>query len=322
MARSTPIALSMLAFVTSACASYVDKPYQRIYVTTPGAENAECVLRAGKSKEIAHPPQEITIRNNSEPLAVTCHAPENRVRTVRYQAAKVESAKYNIATGYAPGMYYDYVEGSLYKYPERAVVNFKGVEARPNPLPQYQYATTPAPKEAGIENFGPGRSLLSWDEVSRSSSAASSSDGKNGESDSLEAPVPLPGKKDSGGSYGSEQDQAARQESTNAPDKEDTQANTPRESTSDPAEQSQSDSEGKEARTKQLRFRKESRTQSFSASETDQASAASAPVSFEARARREARNANEKQPQSGNSETGNSEITGAIDKPTRLYSGD
>ena len=316
MARTTPIALSALALLTSACASYVDKPYQRIHVSTPGAKNAECILKAGKSKAIAHPPQKVTIRNNNKPLDVTCRAPGNRLRQLSFQPAKVESAKYNIATGYAPGMYYDYVEGSLHKYPEQVVVDFKGVEARPNPLPQYQYATAPAPRDAGIENFGPGRSLLSWEELSRSSSKNASSDSKNGESEDqsedLRAPVPLPEKKDTSDVNASEQGQNAQ--SSAEPQPQNTKADasqnrSERAGTTESQSGGMSDSVGTVGPTPINPAPKTQKSGNNGATRT--------PSSFEARARQDARSANQKQPQSGRREN-----TRAIDRPTRLYSGD
>ena len=324
MAKTTPIALFVLALVlvTSACASYVDKPYQRIYVTTPGAENAECILRAGKSKAIAHPPQEVTIRNNNESLAITCHTPENRVRTVRYQAEKVESPKYNIPTGYASGMNYDYVEGERYKYPERAVVIFKGIEAGPNPLPKYQYATTPSPTTAGIENFDPGRSLLPWEELNRLSSERSSSEGKNGDSESPDAPLPLPGKKDSADVSAPKQGQI-NQSSANSKrsdTKTDTDQNTAEQSgTTESQSGSTSDTVSTVSPT---RIKPNSR-----AGSTRDSDASRTLSTFEARARRDARSADQKQPQSDNSETDNSETdnsktTGSVNRPIRLYSGD
>lgn len=318
MARSTLIALSALAIIIGGCASYIDKPYQRIHLSTPGAKNAECILEAGGSKAIARPPQKITIRNNDEPLNVTCRAPGNRVRHVSYQPSRVESAKYNIATGYAPGMYYDHVERSLYTYPDNIVVDFKNVEARPNTLPDYQYATTPAPTEAPIENFGPGRSLLSWEEKQPSSDAQSASDnkGKN-ESSAVSVPTPLPGKKDMTGAQSSQT--SDRDMSKAATSQSAAQDNMTQEQT---GSQNKDTGAGQESTTKrtaaepvniQPRPSEESQAQS-SSSGANRGDRGNSSSSFEARARQQAQEANQAEPQSGGDGAGN-----AMSSPTQLY---
>lgn len=133
-----------LIMALSACASINDTPNQEIYVQTPGAKGARCILSTQDFRAIAYPPKPVLMRRMADPLKVTCQAPGNREKTVVVRSHINPTATANALTAVV-GVAYDSVSGALYEYPSPIIVDFRNVRAGPQEMPLYHSADTVSP---------------------------------------------------------------------------------------------------------------------------------------------------------------------------------
>ncbi len=129
--------LSVLAlFLTTGCAYTTEKQIQEITIETPGAENARCEVIVDGIPYDVRPPETTTIFKSQEDLIIDCKAPGNRDRRLVISPQKSSMAMMNASTAMA-GLIWDKASGALYRYPERVIVDFTGLESSSYGLPQH-----------------------------------------------------------------------------------------------------------------------------------------------------------------------------------------
>lgn len=133
-----------VAFALGACASAIDTGNQKLYIQTPGATEARCVLKTEEFRLVAYPPKPVLIRRMADPLTVTCQAPGNREKVVVVRPVMNKTAVANAGTA-GLGAVYDHFSGALYEYPSPVIVSFSNVRARAQTMPAYHAPDTVSP---------------------------------------------------------------------------------------------------------------------------------------------------------------------------------
>lgn len=176
------LALSVLALTAlslGACAKPdIHFQTQKVKIETPGADNAKCYLHNTDYKYVAYTGQTLTMNRTVEDVNVTCHAEGNRTSKIIVPIQKNK-------VGY-----------NAHMLPEVISVDFRGVPARPYPLPDYhneylgkyplptevEYVGPTTPSMGDDEPFQPGATLNKRKRVS----ANPFSDGYTSKSDSYD----------------------------------------------------------------------------------------------------------------------------------------
>lgn len=147
----------------SACSSVVDGSMQEVYVETPGATTSVCHLDNGGSMYRVNPPEKIFITKSHLPVKVNCVASGNRNKTIEIEPILLKSTLFNVANGVIPGVAHDYYSGSMYKYPDNIIVDFRDMAVTSNKLPDYYSYDSIEPVKYGLEEFRPKVPTLSED---------------------------------------------------------------------------------------------------------------------------------------------------------------
>jgi hypothetical protein len=163
------IPATALLLTLSACATYFEGAQQQITFETPGAENSICIIQTGATgmKYQVRPPQTIWIKKSREDMNVTCEAPGNRIATTHAESTTSGKTFWNIFN-VGLGAAYDGESGTIFKYPEKIVIDFAGIMPQPEAMPAYHNmdALDPA-HEAMIEDFGPDEPALKSDAATK-----------------------------------------------------------------------------------------------------------------------------------------------------------
>ncbi|NCO03059.1 MAG: hypothetical protein GW903_02570 [Alphaproteobacteria bacterium] len=145
------LALSVLmltALSLAACAKPdIHFQTQNVKLETPGADNAKCHLHNTDYRYVAYTGQTITMNRTVEDVTVTCYAEGNRMSQIMVPVEKYK-------------MGYD-----AHLLPQVISVDFRGVPARPYPLPDYHneyLGKYPLPTE--VEYMGPATPSMGADE--------------------------------------------------------------------------------------------------------------------------------------------------------------
>lgn len=112
-------ALTFAGVALTGCNTMVQDNYQKIYVTTPGVDNASCDMYTRKNFYGVVTPREVLVERSKLPLTVICS------KSGYYNASVVVRPKYkapgmplNVLNGILPGAGYDIGSGSIYDYPD------------------------------------------------------------------------------------------------------------------------------------------------------------------------------------------------------------
>lgn len=141
--------------VLSGCATMLEGQSQKLTLLTPGATNAECTLYNKDMRYIIRTGETRNIMKSSENLTVDCYAEGNRKRTLIVDSQFEPVALANVANGVVPGVAYDHFSKALYAYPATLTVDFSGVPAQPNDLPEYMRPELRNTYNGELESFGP-----------------------------------------------------------------------------------------------------------------------------------------------------------------------
>jgi hypothetical protein len=154
--------LSVAVLAVSGCARIFDGSTQRVTIETPGAEGAACFLENEEFRYKLYAPQTITMTKTRKPLHVRCLAPGNRQKEIIVTPEIEESAKWN-ALNLGVGAVADYESFSLYRLPDKIVVDFRDMEPKGMPTPKYDRFLRKHPELRGYEEFRPGLPALQRD---------------------------------------------------------------------------------------------------------------------------------------------------------------
>ncbi len=153
-----------LIFLVSACAWTTQTSLQDVAFETPGALDAECEVLVGKTKYVVHPPQTIILPKSVETMHVNCLAPGGREKSWEYLPKVSPMILADSTLGMAPAIW-DHYSGALYYYPDKVVIDFRGVPTVPIPLPSYHNPDTVPPRLSGLDEETPGMPGLNADPV-------------------------------------------------------------------------------------------------------------------------------------------------------------
>lgn len=149
--------------VLSGCATMVEGQSQKLTLLTPGATNAECTLYNKDMRYLIRTGETRNIMKSPENLTVECYAEGNRKRTLIVDSQFEPVAIANVANGVVPGVAYDHFTKALYAYPATLTVDFSGIPAQPNDLPEYMRPELRNTYHGDIESYGPGTSKVPSD---------------------------------------------------------------------------------------------------------------------------------------------------------------
>lgn len=159
-------ALSLLGIlVLASCAYMQDRSIQNVTVVTPGAYNAICYMYVEGLRYRVRPPQTVNISKSSEDLILDCFAPGNKHHKVVIKAEISNKIYRNVTNGVLPGLSWDYFSGSIYKYPERVVVDFTNTPVSPEAMPAQNQPDIKQPEEYPLEEYLPGTPRLNSDRL-------------------------------------------------------------------------------------------------------------------------------------------------------------
>lgn len=146
----------------SACAYAIDKQIQDIEFTAKGAEDALCHIYTAGTHYKVRPPGIVTVSNTEQPMMVDCLAPGNR-RTKFEVPAKTNATTFLNLGNAGAGLPWDYASGAMFKYPDEIVVDFTGIESRPQDLPAQNNPDIKQPEEYELEEFSPALPRMNMD---------------------------------------------------------------------------------------------------------------------------------------------------------------
>jgi hypothetical protein len=166
MIRKIPSAACLLLLLTG-CSSVIFTSSQDMTVVTPGAEKAVCYLERPGFRTRIWTPATIKVTKSRGPMSIDCFASGNRERKV-----VVTPGGGPIVQGGDPHFRftetYDDETAALYRYPDKVVIDFTGVEPSKMPLPDYQRMFQDHPEMVGMEVFRPGEAALPGDRMAGS----------------------------------------------------------------------------------------------------------------------------------------------------------
>lgn len=157
------IALFLLVFSLSGCASALESATQDVTFLTPGTHDSLCYVDNGETKYRVWPPETRRIGKRPGPLTVKCFADGNREKTVVIDQESQPVALANAFNGFAPGLFVDYKTGALFIYPDTVTVDFTDMSPQSQALPNYELLLREDPSLFGMEEFRPGRPALMRD---------------------------------------------------------------------------------------------------------------------------------------------------------------
>lgn len=169
----------------SACATYTEGSQQQITFETPSAENAVCEVRTGVNELVyrVRPPQTVWVKKSRKDMKIICEAPGNRIAEQTVKSTLSSTTFGNVANGILPGVVYDGESGAMFKYPDLIQIDFAGITAKMNPMPDYHNLDGLQPVNE-VEDYGPSvpkgagdlaektRHQSAWDEFHHEESAA------------------------------------------------------------------------------------------------------------------------------------------------------
>lgn len=154
------LALLLLTFSLTSCASVFGEATQEVTILTPGANDSVCQIDNGEVLYRTWPPQTLTVAKRPGDLVVRCLADGNREKTVVIDPQHVGTTLANVFNGFAPGLFVDYQTGALFEYPNVITVDFTEIAARKMPPPAYHRHLEENPELFGMEEFRSGRAAL------------------------------------------------------------------------------------------------------------------------------------------------------------------
>jgi hypothetical protein len=127
--------------VLSGCNTYMQDVYQKIYVKTPGVDNASCDLYTESNRYNVVTARLVVVERSNLPLTVICK------KSGYYQASVIVKPEVqapgmplNLINGFVPGATYDIASKSIYEYPDTITVVLL-------PMPPQQLPPEPVPEE-------------------------------------------------------------------------------------------------------------------------------------------------------------------------------
>jgi hypothetical protein len=116
-------ALAPMIISLAGCNTLVQDNYQKIYVRTPGVDNASCDLYTRKNYYAVVTAREVVVERSKLPLTVICD------KSGYYKASVIVRSELampgmplNLLNGFVPGASYDVASGSIYNYPDTITV--------------------------------------------------------------------------------------------------------------------------------------------------------------------------------------------------------
>lgn len=135
---------------------------QDVTVTTPGAQNAMCMVYIKGLRYRFYPPQTTKVPQADDDVIVDCLAPGNRRKKVTIDPDMSVYGFFNIANA-GIGAAWDILSGAMFLYPRTIEIDFRDVPVRPMPLPTYNNPDIIQPEEHDLEEFLPGEPYLNSD---------------------------------------------------------------------------------------------------------------------------------------------------------------
>ena len=154
--------------ILGACTTFIEKSIQEVEFVTPGAQGAVCNIYVEKLRYKIHPPITVTIHKSKKEMVVDCRAPGNRRQKLFIEPEIDPTSTWNLANAGA-GYVYDYMSKSLFKYPERVIVDFTGAAVTAMPQPAQNNPDIKQPEEYELEEFGPSKPKMNMDKYYKES---------------------------------------------------------------------------------------------------------------------------------------------------------
>ncbi len=114
-----------MAFTVVGCATYYNKPYQKISVHT-GVDSVKCTLETEKAKYIVIAPDVVNVERSPYEMRIICekagYLPAAKLLT---PVVDVYYMHVNLLNALVPGTAYDIASRAIYFYPEIVTMNMK-----------------------------------------------------------------------------------------------------------------------------------------------------------------------------------------------------
>jgi len=135
------------AFALAGCNTLVQDNYQKIYVRTPGVDNASCDLYTRSNYYSVMTPREVIIERSKLPLTVICDkSGYYKASVVVHSELAAPGMPLNILNGFVPGASYDVADGSIYNYPDNITVILLPMPAQQLPPEDAPYVLEKKPE--------------------------------------------------------------------------------------------------------------------------------------------------------------------------------
>lgn len=126
---STVVATAVIATL-GGCANILDKPYQKVYVTTPGVEGADCLLKNDKRSYRVITPGTLVLDRSAKNLHISCEKPYYFPAEAKIKhALKFWPTALNVTNGVVPGVAYDTASNAVWSYPQDITIPMEWDEA-------------------------------------------------------------------------------------------------------------------------------------------------------------------------------------------------
>jgi hypothetical protein len=132
-----------LGLMSTACASIIEGTTQKIALTTPPADGANCTLTNPEGSWTVTSPGTVKVHKSKRDLSVTCHKDGFQDGTATVQSHFNGATAGNILLGGVIGVGVDAATGANNNYPEKVEVPMAAAGA-PAPTPASMPTTTPA----------------------------------------------------------------------------------------------------------------------------------------------------------------------------------
>jgi hypothetical protein len=156
--------LFIAVFLVSSCAYTMDESNQPLTVLTPGAQNSKCDVHVDGVRYVFYPPETRNIIKARKNIIVECMAPGNRDKKAVMPSKISNNTLLNGATGFVPGMVWDYASGAMFEYPSVVTVDFSTDPPNPMPPPAYENDDVFQPEMHGMESFAASQAKINSDQ--------------------------------------------------------------------------------------------------------------------------------------------------------------
>ena len=110
-------------FILSGCNTFFQGSFQKIFIDTPGVEDADCTLRTEKNKYRVLTPNSVLVERSHLPMTVTCEKVGYSTGVAEVKSKIfVNSSARKFYNKFLPGSIYDIASNSIYSYPDTVTV--------------------------------------------------------------------------------------------------------------------------------------------------------------------------------------------------------